>query len=46
MIKHIFLILMVVFLIGNNSANGFSHETYRLFDLNRETELPLSEAVS
>ena len=46
MIKNIIVILMAALLISISSGNGFSYDAYRLLDLNRETELPLSEAVS
>ncbi|MGD8961353.1 MAG: ChaN family lipoprotein [Desulfobacterales bacterium] len=46
MIKHIIVMLMAASLISIISGDGSSQETYRLFDLNRGTEMPLSEAVA
>ncbi len=46
MFKHVIVILMAVFMISIGFENGASHETYRLLNLNRGTELMLSEAVS
>ena len=46
MIRYIIVLLMAASLISISSGDGSSHETYRLFDLNRGTELPLSEAVA
>ncbi|MGD8990399.1 MAG: ChaN family lipoprotein [Desulfobacterales bacterium] len=46
MIKHIMVTLMAAILMSISSADASSHQTYRLFDLNREAELPLSEAVA
>ena len=46
MIKHIIVMIMAASLISFSSGDGSSHETYRLFDLKRGTELPLSEAVA
>lgn len=46
MIKPVIVILSAALLMSISSGDGSSHETYRLFDLKRGIELPLSEAVS
>jgi uncharacterized iron-regulated protein len=44
MVKHIFVILIAAFFF--NTSCGADGGSYRLLDLNRETEVPLSKAVA
>ncbi len=46
MIKQVGVILIALFFVNTSCGAGSDGENYRLLDLNRETELPLSQAVS
>ena len=46
MFKQIIIALVTTFMFSTSCGAGSNSENYRLLDLNRKTELPLSQAVS